>query len=112
MEISRALEILQALADGFSPFNGEVFEHENIFQNPDTVRALYLALDALKSKQNRIEKRKNLPANTGKTWTEEENTLLIEEFENGMNIFEIARNHERTMGGIRARLIQIGKIQY
>lgn len=40
----------------------------------------------------------------GRGWTEEEENRLRDEFEQGIDIVEIARRHERNPGGIKARL--------
>lgn len=56
-------------------------------------------------------KRKNLPESVGKSWTEEEEKVLREQFEAGMKMPEIARQHNRTRGGIRARLKKLGLIE-
>ncbi len=42
--------------------------------------------------------------NAGASWTEEEDNSLIEEFEAGMKLSEIAKLHGRTNGAIRSRL--------
>jgi len=48
MEIDRASEIIQQLADGVDPYTGERFQPDSPYQQADTVRALYLALEGLK----------------------------------------------------------------
>lgn len=47
MEPLRAQEILATLADGMDPFSGEFLPPNNIYQQPDVIRALYIALKAL-----------------------------------------------------------------
>lgn len=49
-------------------------------------------------------------SNAGHAWTDNEDRRLAEEFESGMKISEIAREHGRTSGGIRARLKKHGLI--
>jgi hypothetical protein len=46
---------------------------------------------------------KEYPSNLGKAWDEDEESLLIEELYSNMDIETIARNHNRTMGGINSR---------
>jgi len=46
---------------------------------------------------------KEFPSNIGKTWTEEEDALLLEELSNNIDIESIANAHNRTIGGINAR---------
>lgn len=45
MDPTRAIEIVRQLADGIDPTTGERFPPDSPYQQADTVRALYLALD-------------------------------------------------------------------
>jgi hypothetical protein len=47
METNQAAEIIQQLADGVNPCTGERFPPDSPYQQADTVRALYLALEGL-----------------------------------------------------------------
>ena len=51
---------------------------------------------------------KNYPSNTGQKWTDEEESLLLEELSKGIDIEIIAQSHKRTTGGINSRRIEIG----
>ena len=55
---------------------------------------------------------KDYPSNLGKFWSEDEETLLLEELYTNIDIETIARNHERTIGGINARRKQIAYTMY
>ena len=50
-------------------------------------------------------------ANAGANWSEEEDNQLDREFSFGMSIAEIAKEHERSYGAIKARLIKHGLIE-
>ena len=50
---------------------------------------------------------KKYPSNTGQKWTDEEETLLLEELSKNNDIQEIAHSHNRTIGGINARRREI-----
>jgi hypothetical protein len=50
---------------------------------------------------------KDYPYNTGQKWTDEEETLLLEELSKNIDIQLIAQCHNRTTGGINARRRQI-----
>lgn len=77
MELSKAIKIVRLLSEGIDPETGEVLERENIFNNPQVVRALFVAVNALE-RVEKIESRKsNLPSNAGKAWTAEEDKSLI-----------------------------------
>ncbi len=46
---------------------------------------------------------KEYPSNMGQKWTDEEETTLLEELYNNIDIQTIAQKHNRTIGGIEAR---------
>ena len=48
--------------------------------------------------------------NIGKKWTELEETQLLEELRNGTELDDIANLHQRTLGGIRARINKLAHI--
>ena len=50
---------------------------------------------------------KDYPSNTGQKWTDEEETLLLEELSKDIDIQLIAQHHNRTTGGINARRREI-----
>jgi len=106
-----ALEIIKSLADGIDPFTGEVLPIESPYQNSQIIRALFAAISALEKEKYRSMRRGELPNNAGKPWSEEENRKLVESFDSGTTIEDLANIHERTRGAIRARLIKLGKVQ-
>lgn len=109
MDEAKALGIVSALADGINPLTGEVFAEDSPYQSPDVVRALFLARSALESRR-RNRSRHDLPANAGKPWTEEEDAKLLVQFDRGLSVAELAREHERTAAGIQARLEKHGRL--
>jgi len=50
---------------------------------------------------------KDYPSNAGQKWTDEEETLLLQELSKNNNIQLIAQYHNRTVGGINARRSEI-----
>lgn len=44
-----------------------------------------------------------LPSNFGERWTIDEENLLLDELEKNIEVNEIAKSHNRTIGGIRGR---------
>jgi len=112
MEISRALEIVRALADGTDPYTGEVYPAESPYQNAETVRALFTAIGALESVERRKKRkrRRGLPERAGEPWDDEEDSVLIKRFEEDVGVKEIAVEHKRTEGAIRSRLEKLGKV--
>ena len=111
MEISLAIEILKALENGADPFTGEVFPENTIYQNPDIVRALSLAVNAMEISQRKVKRLPPLPEFAGRPWSPEEEGRLIQEFDRGMRVRELMIEHKRTRGAIQARLMRLGKIK-
>lgn len=110
MESAQALAVVRSLANGVDPESGEVFPAESAYQRPQTVRALYEAATALE-RVERFERRKaQMPAKTGEPWSEDEDRKLLAAFDAGKALQDLAAAHERTMGGVRARLIKYGRI--
>lgn len=112
MQNSEALRIIQALADGVDPTTGEVLEVDSPFQNPQIVRALFAAVDALERRVRAENRSRRLPENAGAPWTKEDDEELSRDFDASVNIPELAKKHRRTQGGIRARLERLGRIPF
>jgi len=104
MDKSKAITIIEALANGTDPITGEIFPPNSPYQQVDVVRALFMASDALKKVKD-----KNAPPvqgleNRGKPWDEAEDEKLKDAFLEGKTIDELAKIHMRTRGSIHARL--------
>ncbi|MBM4163646.1 MAG: hypothetical protein FJ222_04295 [Lentisphaerae bacterium] len=111
MENSKAIEILNSLADGIDPFTHILFPPDSPYQQADVVRALFLAIEALKAPQ--APRKASGPARpaSARLWTPEEEQRLHDAFAAQKPVSEIAAAHERTTGGITARLIRLGLIE-
>ena len=55
---------------------------------------------------------KEYPSNMGQKWSDEEETLLLEELNNNIDIEIIAQKHNRTIGGINSRRQEIAYKMY
>ena len=116
MEQTRALEVIQSLAAGTDPYTGEVFGAGSTLQNPEIVRALFVAAAALQSASRPATKPSNPKAPTpqvsaaGKAWSEDEDTQLAAGFDGGMTEKDLAARHQRTPGAIRFRLVKLGRL--
>lgn len=53
MELAKTIEIVKSLADGLDPKSREPLVSESVYQNPDTARGLYTALDILQETRQR-----------------------------------------------------------
>lgn len=112
MDSPRAIELLRSLADGRDPFTGQPFPADSPYQQADTVRALYLAIEALKSPAAR---QKDAPdpnrPTAGQKWTPEEEQRLRAAFASNPSIPDLAAAHGRTRGAISSRLVKLGLIE-
>lgn len=104
------MEIVGALSEGVDLYTGEVFPPDSPYQHPDTVRALFTAINALERLNERNKRQKILPENAGKSWNKREDDLLIKQFDNGMSFQDLSKNHMRTEGAVKSRLVKLGKI--
>ncbi len=111
MDDEKVLDILKALADGVNPYTGEEFPPDSLYQDPRTVRALLRATQVLEFPRAHKAARSDLPANTGKKWSPEEEQQLAAAFDTGKPIKALAELHKRTYGSIEARLVKLGKIE-
>jgi hypothetical protein len=112
MEPIKALEIIAHLADGIDPHTGEALPPPPApYQHPDTVRALYAAIRALEHQREANRRQKGLPANAGQSWTEEEEKRLVAGYDAGNSIKDLATEHRRTEGAIKARLARHDRIE-
>lgn len=105
MDINRAKEIIEALAEGIDPTTGELLPEDHVCNKGEVVRAFYSVLETLDKKR-----KKSMPANAGKAWTKEDEDLLKEMYLNGSSKSEICRTLKRTVTGAAARLVHLGVI--
>jgi LmbE family N-acetylglucosaminyl deacetylase len=121
MNDARALATLQALANGTDPVTGTIFPVDSPYQHPDTVRALYHAIRALENRTlktrtlkadagNSTQPARNLPGNSGKPWSPDEDAQLVSAFAAGQSMEALAATHGRTRFAIEARLAKLGKV--
>ena len=106
MDIIRSKEIISALAEGVDPTTGEIMPEDSVCNKGEIVRALYTVLNCLDEKKSK----KNLPANTGKPWTKEDEGLLVQLYQSGVAKKDICKTLQRTTTGIAARLVRLGII--
>ena len=108
MDIIRAKEILEILADGVNPLTGEVLPEWDSCNQVEIVRALHTVLKRLESIQEKTQK--SQAENAGKPWTEDDEEILCQLFEAGCTSRELCNRFGRTKGAIAARLVHLGKI--
>ncbi len=110
MNQSEALGIVRSLANGVDPASGEVFPAESPYQRAETVRALFVAAQALERSERSSRRQGDLPPKAGQPWSEDEDRRLLASFDAGRGLQELAAAHERTQTGIRARLVKYGRL--
>lgn len=108
MQEQRARQILQALVQGVDPFNGDDLPAGTVLQQADVLRALLAGVAALDQNAARATRRAQLPQNIGRTWSKQEQGNLIDAFQSGEPLAEIALRHGRTLRAIEARLEKLG----
>jgi len=111
MEQQTAIRIIRALAQGIDPQTGELFAEGTVYRHPATSEALGLALLALEAPAARGTRSSPvLPENAGKPWNETDDRALVEGFDGGRRIPELADEHKRTRAAIEARLMKLGRL--
>lgn len=110
MDANQALAVVRSLANGIDPVTGEVFPAESAYQRPDVVRALYEAASSLERQERSDRRKAELPVKTGEPWSEDEDRKLLAAFDSGRSLQELAAAHQRTLAGVRARLLKYGRI--
>lgn len=105
MEIQRAKELLEILADGIDPLTGEVLPDDHVCNKGEVVRALHCAVEEMFRRRKRP-----LPENNGKPWTEELDSELCRLFDEGMKKKELCAHFKRSPGSIESRLEKLGRL--
>lgn len=95
--------VLKALAEGADPRTGELLTQGGVLDRAEVREALAAAAAAL-------ERRGPQPGMVGKRWTAEEEARLVAAFDAGKAVKDIAAELDRKRGGVRARLVRLGKI--
>ena len=108
MESAKALSIIRYLADGVDPATGETFAPGSPYQHPDTIRALFSAVQALEHDKQNHESHSCFPPHAGKTWDEQEDDLLCAGIGSGKNVGELAHDHGCTQEAVQSRLEKLG----
>ncbi len=109
MEMDRAIEVVEKLADGIDPVSGEKHGEDSPYQQADTVRALHTLLGAVKG-VGAEQVKKDGPPKAGKAWSEAEEKEMVEMFDANVKVVDIATTLERTKGAIWARLEKVGRV--
>jgi DNA-binding NarL/FixJ family response regulator len=107
----RSRQVLQALVQGVDPETGSELPADTVLNRVDVVRASLAAVEALDTVNARALRRAQLPGSVGKTWSEQEEQQLKEEFSAGESVRDIATRHGRTVRAVEARLERLGLLR-
>lgn len=107
MDILRAKEIVEILADGVNPMTGEILSEGDSCNQAEVVRAFYTVLKYLNSSLERTSQEPN----AGKPWTLADEQILCQMFDSGCSKKAICERLQRSQGAIAARLVKLGKIR-
>ena len=111
MDTEKSLAIIRALSNGLDPNTGDEYPADSPYQRAETVRALFMAMQALERNKMANDRLRNLPGNAGNAWESAEDQRLITGYDAGKSITEIAVEHQRTELAISKRLIKLGRIK-
>jgi hypothetical protein len=106
-----ARSVLQSLIQGLDPATGAELPKDAIVNRIEINRSMLVAMTAMEQVEARMLRRAQLPESVGKTWTEEEEQQLKDEFARSEPIPLIATKHERTIRAIEARLERLGLLR-
>ena len=109
MELQIAREIINVLAQGIHPVTGEAMPADSPYNEPPVIRALFAVSQALE--QCDPTRRREQPANAGKTWSGEEDDKLLAAFDAGHDLKRMALELGRSRVAVEARLVKLGKIE-
>ena len=109
MDIIRAKEILEMLADGVNPMTGEVLPYSDSCNQVEVVRAIHAVLKHIAVEPEKPKR--PMPENAGKPWTKDDEEILCRMFDTGCTEKEICNHFQRSSGAIAARLVRLGKIE-
>ena len=107
---SEHLRILTALAEGVHPLTGHPLPDDSVYQHAKVLRALQSAISALNAHSKKKPKRAGMPEQAGKPWNPMEVAQLVQGFDSGMSVAQLAQKHQRTRGAIESRLVKLGKM--
>ena len=126
-----SIEILKQQMNRIDQDTGEILEINSFYDNIALSGALFQLIEFAKEtlpKKPRLKhgrkarlrlagkthsryERPLRPDMAGRPWSDEESKSLVEQFDKGIRILELAIRHQRSKGAIRAQLKRLGKIE-
>lgn len=123
MELKEAMDILYTIARGIDPRYGKPLDIEDVCNDVEVVRALYLALSYLNYNEQepstdpyfrgkRFRMMEELSHCDDEPWDEEMEEMLARMLEDGYGKRSICQYFERSEDDIAEKLIELGLIKY
>lgn len=120
MELYKAVQMIESVANGINPESGEAFPTDAPYNSPGIIRALFTCTQHIghsppKNKKTVEEKQaenkgKGLPLNAGLPWTKEMKAELANLYKDGETPANLAQKLERTQYAILLELKKQGLI--
>lgn len=120
MELIKAIQTLEALADGIDPLTGEFLQKEAPYNDPIVIRSLFTVLESIKAikprrktpaERQQDNMKNGRPKNAGLPWTDELRADVAAKFQKGKSVDNLAEYFERTKGAITSELIRQGLME-
>ncbi len=108
MDNQEACELLERLIAGVHPTTGELLANDSAYNDPMVLRALALAIQALRGAQEPARRTRESRANNRLSWTGEEDEFLRKAFSEGLTPPAIAAQLNRTANNVKLRLYAMG----
>ncbi|MGC0152391.1 hypothetical protein ACPRNU_08045 [Chromobacterium vaccinii] len=105
MSPAEARSIVEALANGIDPHSGQPLPPHAALSRPEVIQALFLASRALEGAERCLPSDK-----IGRGWSAPEEARLLQAFDAGVALKQIAIAHGRSRGAIAARLSRLGRL--
>lgn len=117
MNPEQACHIIEQLALGTDPRTGEALQESDACTAPEVIRALFIARNALRAgpparpaRSAPVMRNGVVLPNAGKRWSVEDADALLQQFEAGTPLGDIAARLGRTDGSIVSRLVHAGML--
>ncbi|MDM4767168.1 hypothetical protein [Pelomonas sp. SE-A7] len=111
MSPEQARQLIAQLADGVDPETGEMLPDHHLLNQPQVLRAMVLAAQALHAQVQSLARARPAPAKAGLPWSSDEEQRLGSEFDQGLSMAELMQAHQRSRGAITARLLKLGRVR-
>ena len=107
MTRNRAAATLKMLAQGLHPTTGEILPLGGVLSDVEVVRALFLGAEALQA-QTASNSQSSELSRQGQPWSEAEDQQLRNSYARPKSTQQLAKEHGRSCGAIKARLVRLG----